>query len=70
MPQEKRAFDICFGSGAQDLGREPGQLWWDHRYDFYFPPEVLDFPWMYGTMDTMATFDKIENLYWTKKQKH
>ncbi|MCJ7700777.1 MAG: FAD-binding oxidoreductase [Anaerolineales bacterium] len=66
--QEKRAFDICFKFGAQDLGREPGQLWWDHRYDFYFPPEVLDFPWMYGTMDTMATFDKIENLYWTKKQ--
>jgi alkyldihydroxyacetonephosphate synthase len=66
--QEKRAFDICFGFGAQDLGRGPGQLWWDHRYDFYFPPEVLDFPWMYGTMDTMATFDKIENLYWTKKK--
>ena len=66
--QEKRAFDICFEFGAQDLGREPGQLWWDHRYDFYFPPEVLDFPWMFGTMDTMATFDKIENLYWTKKQ--
>jgi alkyldihydroxyacetonephosphate synthase len=66
--QEKRASDLCYKYGAQDLGREPGNLWWEHRYDFYFPPGTLDFPWMFGTMDTMATFDKIENLYWTKKQ--
>ena len=23
---------------------------------------------MFGTMDTLTTFDKIENLYWTKKR--
>ncbi|MEJ2708800.1 MAG: FAD-binding oxidoreductase [Anaerolineales bacterium] len=66
--QEKRAFNIISEYGAEDLGQELGQRWWDHRYDFYFPPKVLDFPWMFGTMDTLATYDKIENLYWTKKQ--
>ena len=24
--------------GARDLGREPGERWWNHRYDFYYPP--------------------------------
>jgi len=65
--QEKRAFEICYEHGGEELGREPGNLWWEHRYDFYFPPGTLDFPWMFGTMDTMATYDKIENLYWKKK---
>jgi alkyldihydroxyacetonephosphate synthase len=66
--QEGRAHAICLELGAQPLGEEPGQRWWEHRYDFYFPPKVLDFPWMFGTMDTLATFDRIENLYWTKKK--
>lgn len=65
--QEKRAFAICEQYGAQDLGAEAGQTWWEHRYDFYFPPKVLDFPWMFGTLDTVATYDKLEPLYWAKK---
>ena len=66
--QERRALAICAEYGAQDLGAEPGWHWWNHRYNFYFPPYTLDFPWMFGTMDTLTTFDKIENLYWTKKR--
>ncbi|HEY63283.1 MAG TPA: FAD-binding oxidoreductase [Caldilineae bacterium] len=66
--QERRALDICRELGARDLGPDPGWEWWNHRYNFYFPPDVLDLPWMFGTMDTLCTFDKIENLYWTKKR--
>lgn len=66
--QERHAFDIIREYDVQDLGTELGQRWWEHRYDFYFPPKGLDFPWMFGTMDTLVTFDKIENLYWTKKR--
>lgn len=66
--QERRAMAICTELGAQDLGAEPGWHWWNHRYDFYFPPYTMDFPWMFGTMDTLTTFDKIEELYWTKKR--
>ena len=65
--QERRAFAICEQYGAEDLGPEAGQSWWEHRYDFYFPPKVLDFPWMFGTMDTVCTYDKLETLYWAKK---
>ena len=65
--QAQHAYQICEKFGGQDLGEEPGQHWWEHRYDFYFPPKTLEFPWMFGTLDTVTTFDKIENLYWAKK---
>ncbi len=66
--QERHAFEIINRYGAEDLGAEAGLNWWEHRYDFYFPPKVLDFPWMFGTLDTVATFDKLEPLYWAKKE--
>ncbi|MBT3266351.1 FAD-binding oxidoreductase [Candidatus Poribacteria bacterium] len=65
--QEQRALEICADLGARDLGREPGEKWWDHRYDFYYPPKNLKLPWMYGTTETVTTFDKIEALYHAKK---
>ena len=66
--QEKRAVAICRGLEAQDLGREAGERWWDHRYDFYYPPLGLQLPHMYGTVETICVFDKIEQLYSAKKR--
>ena len=66
--QERKALEICSELGAQDLGREPGEGWWEHRYDFYYPPQSLMLPWMYGTTETVTTYDKIENLYWSEKR--
>ena len=66
--QEKKALEICADLNAQDLGREPGEKWWNHRYDFYYPPKNLKFPWMYGTTETITTFDKLETLYWAEKK--
>ena len=66
--QEQKALAVCAELGAQDLGREPGEKWWDHRYDFYYPPKNLKFPWMYGTTETITTFDKLEKLYWAEKK--
>jgi alkyldihydroxyacetonephosphate synthase len=59
---------ICTALGAQDLGREPGEIWWERRYNFYYPPTNLKVPWMYGTTETITTFDKLEKLYWAEKQ--
>ncbi len=58
---------ICDALGARDLGREPGERWWDHRYDFYYPPHTLHLPAMYGTVETVSTFDRIEGIYHAKK---
>jgi alkyldihydroxyacetonephosphate synthase len=66
--QEQKALEIALAHGAQDLGRERGEKWWEHRYDFYYPPKSLKLPWMYGTTETVSTFDKIERIYWAEKQ--
>jgi alkyldihydroxyacetonephosphate synthase len=65
--QEARAMAISHELGARDLGREPGERWWQHRYDFYYPPLSLKLPAMYGTVETVATFDRIERIYQAKK---
>lgn len=65
--QERHAYAICGEQGGEDLGEEAGRRWWEHRYDFYFPPKVLDLPRMFGTMDTVCTFEKLEPLYWAKR---
>ncbi|HJZ48240.1 MAG TPA: FAD-binding oxidoreductase [Roseiflexaceae bacterium] len=66
--QEARALKICAELGGQDLGRAPGEHWWEHRYDFYYPPLAITLPKMYGTIETVCTFDKIERLYYAKKR--
>jgi alkyldihydroxyacetonephosphate synthase len=65
--QERRALAICDDLGARDLGREPGERWWNHRYDFYYPPLGLHLPEMYGTIETVSTFANIERIYHAKK---
>ena len=66
--EEQKALGICQALGAVDVGREPGERWWEHRYDFYYPPLSLKLPWMYGTTETVTTYDKIETLYWAEKR--
>ena len=66
--QEEKAMEIIEGLGAKDLGREPGESWWNHRYDFYYPPQSLKLPWMYGTTETITTYKNIEKLYWAEKK--
>jgi alkyldihydroxyacetonephosphate synthase len=66
--QQKKALEICARLGARDLGSEPGEKWWEHRYDFYYPPKSLHLPWMYGTTETITTYDQIEKLYWAEKK--
>lgn len=65
--QEQKAMEICTELGAKDLGREPGERWWEHRYAFYYPPKTLAFPWMYGTTETVCTFDKVEKIWRAQK---
>lgn len=65
--QEKRIREICRRLGGQELSSDLGWEWWNNRYNFYFPPGCLDFPWMFGTMDSLCSFENVEKLYRTKK---
>lgn len=59
----KKALAICRAQPHEDLGREPGESWWQHRYDFFFPNHMFRLPQAFGTLDTVATFTNIENVY-------
>jgi len=66
--QMKRIIDVCLANGGTDLGEAHGQYWWEHRYDFYKPPLHPGYPLMYGTVETVTTYDNITKLYEAKKK--
>jgi alkyldihydroxyacetonephosphate synthase len=66
--EESMVMAICGELGAEDLGSEAGLRWWDHRYDFYFPPRLKSLPRMYGTTDTVCTFKNVRRIYEAKKE--
>lgn len=59
--------DICSKWGAQDLGSEYGEKWYQNRITFFYPGHIMDIPQMFGTMDTVATFSNVETIYWAMK---
>ena len=61
--QMANACAICAKAAVEDLGADMGQAWWDHRYKFFYPPYMFQLPQAFGTLDTVATFANIENVY-------
>lgn len=54
--------------GAEDLGSEYGEKWWKEKITFFYPGHMMDLPQMFGTMDTIAPYDKIEEIYYAMKE--
>lgn len=52
---------------AQYLGNEYGEKWFENRITFFYPDHIMDLPQMFGTLDTVATHDNIEKIYWAMK---
>lgn len=59
--------EICAKYGAMDLGSDYGEKWYENRITFFYPGHIMDIPQMFGTMDTIATYDNIEPIYWAMK---
>ncbi len=53
---------------AEDLGSKGGELWWENKYKFFYPPYMFHLPQAFGTLDTVATFSDIENVYAAMKK--
>jgi len=67
--QEKKAIEICLRMSAKDLGRKLGNHWWEHRFDFYYPPYNLEAtPYLHGVIDTVATFENTEKIFYEMKE--
>ena len=59
--------EICTKFGAQDLGSEYGEKWYENRITFFYPGHIMDIPQMFGTMDTVCTYKNVEKIYWAMK---
>ena len=49
--------------GGTRLDQELASTWWAHRYDFYHPPHYPTLPAMWGTIDAVASYDRILDVY-------
>lgn len=65
--EERVCIDICRECGAMDLGSEYGEKWYENRVTFFYPGHIMNNPQMFGTMDTVSTYDKVEKIYWAMK---
>lgn len=61
--EEQIVLEIAGKYGAQYLGTEYGEKWFDNRITFFYPDHIMDLPQMFGTLDTVATHDNIEKIY-------
>jgi len=66
--EARTAFDICRANGGQDLPPRLGEVWWERRYVFYYPPYAPELPSIWGTIDVVADFQHIENVYYATTQ--
>jgi alkyldihydroxyacetonephosphate synthase len=64
----KYAKAIADEEQGEDLGTELGEEWWKNRYKFFFPPYMYRLPQCFGTLDTVATFSKIEGVFNSMKE--
>ena len=66
--EEEYIMEIADKYGAQYLGSEYGEKWFDNRITFFYPGITINNPKMFGTLDTTATYDNIQNVYWAMKK--
>jgi alkyldihydroxyacetonephosphate synthase len=57
------AFDLMRQLGGTEHDAKLGELWWDRRYVFYYPPYAPELPSIWGTVDVVADFAHIEAVY-------
>ncbi|MHA2140192.1 MAG: FAD-binding oxidoreductase [Candidatus Thorarchaeota archaeon] len=65
---EKSSVAICLANGGKDFGEGPTKRWWEHRYDMYYPQRLTTAGYAISdTIDIVATYDKLENVYHAMK---
>jgi len=66
---EEQSVQICLELGGVDHGEGPSKRWWEHRYDMYYPTRLTTGGYAIGdTIDIVATYDKLENVYYAMKE--
>lgn len=66
--EEEYVLEIAKKYNAEYLGTEYGEKWFENRITFFYPGIMMNNPKMFGTLDTTATYDNIEKIYWAMKE--
>ncbi|MEZ4672094.1 MAG: FAD-binding oxidoreductase [Anaerolineae bacterium] len=61
--EAKFALDLCREMNGKLLPDSIGKTWWERRYVFYYPPYAPELPSIWGTVDVVADFEHIEDVY-------
>lgn len=61
--EARLALEICQQHNGKLLPSSIGEIWWDRRYVFYYPPYAPELPSIWGTIDVVADFEHIEAVY-------
>ncbi len=61
--EAKKASEVCRSVGGRELPGTVAEMWWERRYVFYYPPYAPELPSIWGTVDVVADFAHIENVY-------
>ncbi len=64
----EEAMKIMRKYDVRDLGSKGGDMWWENKYKFFYPPYMFHMPQAFGTLDTVATFSDIKNVYHAMKK--
>jgi alkyldihydroxyacetonephosphate synthase len=57
------AAQICSEHHGRMLSPAIGELWWERRYVFYYPPYAPELPSIWGTVDVVSDFEHIAAVY-------
>ena len=55
--------ELARTAGARILDGRLGETWWARRYEFYKPPHHPTLPAIWGTIEAVATYSRIESVY-------
>ena len=61
--ERKSMLDLVRAHNGQVLDGGLGEVWWEHRYDFYKPPHSPELPAVWGTIDVVATYARLLHTY-------
>jgi alkyldihydroxyacetonephosphate synthase len=55
--------ELARRAGGRVLDGRLGEVWWNRRYEFYKPPHHPTLPAIWGTIEAVATYGRIEDVY-------
>jgi alkyldihydroxyacetonephosphate synthase len=61
--EAERTLAFVREQGGSALDPALAETWWERRYEFYYPPHQPELPAIWGTIDVVAPYSRIERVY-------